>query len=77
MNINMSSFLANSLRILNIANKTIPLIKEANPTIKSIKKRYMKIKNNMNYTPYEKKAPKVIEQPKNIVYQNNSLTFFR
>ena len=44
MNFNFSSFLNGTLRILNIANKTLPLIKEASPTIKTIRDKYQNFK---------------------------------
>ena len=77
MNINISSILSNSLRILNIANKAIPLIKDFNPTIKKVKDSLKKVKfipnnQNVNNTPIQE-----IKESKKIVYQDNSLTFFR
>ena len=77
MNINISSILSNSLRILNIANKAIPLIKDFNPTIKKVKDGLKKVKfipnnQNVNNTPIQE-----IKESKKIVYQDNSLTFFR
>lgn len=77
MNINISSILSNSLRILNIANKAIPLIKDFNPTIKKVKDGLKKVKfipnnQNVNNTPIQE-----IEENKKIVYQDNSLTFFK
>lgn len=76
MNFNFSSFLNGTLRILNIANKTLPLIKEASPTIKTIKDKYQTFKgkasNNIPKSlPFiEKKAIKKVEN-------NNLPTFFK
>lgn len=76
MNFNFSSFLNGTLRILNIANKTLPLIKEASPTIKTIKDKYQtfrgKTNNNISKSlPFvEKKAVKKVDN-------NNLPTFFK
>lgn len=78
MNFNFSSFLNGSLRILNIANKTIPLIKEASPAIKNIKEKYNKFKmpqNTVKQLPYVEKN----NIKKEVVNSNvgNLPTFFR
>lgn len=77
MNFNFSSFLSGSLRILNIANKTLPLIKEASPAINNIRKKYQTIKHPKSlHQPRElqyKNKPKKMESPQ----INNLPTFFR
>lgn len=76
---NLSNILSYSLRMLNIANKAIPLIKEVNPTIKTVKKKFI---NKKGARPRPTPMNNVITtntnppQSRNI-YQNNSLTFFR
>lgn len=77
MNFNFSSFLNGTLRILNIANKTLPLIKEASPTIKTIRDKYNSFKGissnkrKIADTPYiEKKEIKKEDV-------NNLPTFFK
>ncbi|MBO5476005.1 MAG: hypothetical protein J5982_05875 [Bacilli bacterium] len=73
---NFSSFLSSSLRILNIANRAIPLVRDITPTIRSIRSKIsntnlpklnsFSINNNQNVMKRE------IPQK-----HNNSLTFFR
>ena len=73
---NFSSFLSSSLRILNIANRAIPLVRDITPTIRSIRSKIsntnlpklnsFSINNNQNVMKRE------ISQK-----HNNSLTFFR
>jgi len=76
MNFNFSSFLNGTLRILNIANKPLPLIKEASPAIKTIRDKYQNIKGvrpkeRIINKPYiEKKVTKKEDS-------NNLPTFFR
>lgn len=72
MNTNFGNFLNSSLRILNIANKSLPLIKNVTPTIKGLKKGVdsLRIKHKKEI----KQEPIII--PKSIS-QNNSLTFFK
>lgn len=80
MNLNLPIILANSVRILSIANKAIPLIKEANPIIKGIKEKVNTIqtKNSKTYkdTNYNTKEITYVEK-KPIEYHNNTLTFFQ
>lgn len=65
---NLSSFLTNSLKILNITKKALPLIKDLNPSIKTIKNKLNDLnKNNIKELNYQKKEIK----------NNNSLTFFK
>jgi hypothetical protein len=67
---NFSSFLSGSLRILNIANKALPLIKDISPTIKNVRTKM----NNIPQININKNNHKKIESKK---ISNNSLTFFR
>lgn len=64
MNFNFSSFLNGTLRILNIANKTLPLIKEASPTIKTIRNKYQTFKGNTNFTKQGVKDVPFVEKNK-------------
>lgn len=75
MNFNFSSFLSGTLRILNIANKTLPLIKEASPTIKTIKNKYQNFKEKTYNT--SKVLPYVEKKHQNKIDNNNLPTFFR
>ena len=76
MNFNFSSFLNGTLRILNIANKTLPLIKEASPTIKTIKNKYQSFKGiNTNKAP--KSIPYVEKKTLKETNSNNLPTFFK
>ncbi len=72
MNFNLSSILSSSLRFLNITKRALPLIKDLNPTIKTIKTKINEFKIE-NKQP-EKKELTFKEKP---VQKNNSLTFFR
>ena len=73
---NFSNFLSSSLRILNIANRALPLVRDITPTIKSIRNKI----SNTNLTKLSI-APRNNNQ--NIIKKeipqkrNNSLTFFR
>lgn len=80
MNFNLSTVLSSSMRILNIANKAIPLIKEVNPAIQTVKTKLTTIKKKSSLPI----PNKVVSSPQNkesintpIAYQNNSLTFFK
>lgn len=74
MNINLSSILSGSMRILNIANKALPLIKEMNPTINTIKNKILQGKNKgmVPVVPI-KQVPEIKEVPK----ATPNLTFFK
>ena len=72
MNTNFGNFLNSSLRILNIANKSLPLIKNVTPTIKGLKKGVYSLR--IKHKKEIKQEPIII--PKSIS-QNNSLTFFK
>lgn len=73
---NFSSFLANSLRFLNIANRVIPLVREVSPQIGKIKNTIKKISaitsNNLQNNIKDLNAPK-----EEIKKANNTLTFFK
>lgn len=78
MNFNFSSFLNGTLRILNIANKTLPLIKEASPTIKTIKNKYQSFKGNTQINKQAiKNVPFVEKKPIKKIESNNLPTFFK
>lgn len=73
---NFSNFLSSSLRILNIANRALPLVRDISPTISSIRKKI----SNANLPKLSAPAQPTIQNNinKNIVpRKNNSLTFFR
>ena len=72
MNTNFGNFLNSSLRILNIANKSLPLIKNVTPTIKGLKKGVSSLR--IKHKKEQIREPIII--PKSI-HQNNSLTFFK
>lgn len=77
MNFNFPNFLNNSMRILNIVHRTLPLIKEVNPAINFVKN---KIKN-INVNPVQKNtnndSTELPYENKKIITSNNSLTFFK
>lgn len=73
---NFSNFLSNSLRILNIANRALPLVRDITPTIKSIRS---KISNTnlpkLNIVPINNNQGNIKKEiPQR---RNSSLTFFR
>ena len=73
---NFSNFLSSSLRILNIANRALPLVRDITPTIKSIRS---KISNanlpKLNINPINNNQNNIKKEiPQR---RNNSLTFFR
>ena len=73
---NFSSFLTNSLRFLNIANRVIPLVREVSPQIVKIKNTIKKVStitsNNLQNNIKELNVPK-----EEIKKTNNTLTFFK
>lgn len=77
MNINLASILQGSMKILNVVNKTLPLVKEFNPTftkvMSKLKNGNMKINNNF-IIPTNRPLNTV---PKKLVNNTNSLTFFK
>ena len=46
MNFNLSSILSSSLKFLNITKKALPLIKDLNPTVKTLKTKINEFKSN-------------------------------
>lgn len=72
MNFNLSSILSSSLKFLNITKKALPLIKDLNPTIKTLKTKINEFKSNN-----KKEDIKELPMQKKEVKNNNSLTFFK
>lgn len=76
MNFKFAGFLDGSLKILNIVNRTLPLVKEFNPTLGTIIKKYKNVTN-------KKSNEKLISLPNNSVNTNKEinlnkgLTFFK
>lgn len=73
---NFSNFLSSSLRILNIANRALPLVRDITPTIRSIRSKM----SNSNLPKLN--MPSINNNQNNIKNsipqtKNNSLTFFR
>lgn len=68
---NLSSILNSTLKVLNIADKTIPLIKDINPSIKNVKDKIRKFKG-LNINPKENKHSIV-----NTSRNTNNPTFFK
>lgn len=77
MNINISSILQGSMKILNVVNKTLPLVKEFNPTftkvLNKIRKPNIKLNNNIPVITNQSTP----NNQKKLVNNTNSLTFFR
>ena len=71
MNFNLSSILSSSLKFLNITKKALPLIKDLNPTVKTLKTKINEFKSNN-----KKEDIKELPMQKKEVKNNNSLTFF-
>lgn len=72
MNFNLSSILSSSLKFLNITKKALPLIKDLNPTVKTLKTKINEYKSNN-----KKEDIKELPMQKKEVKNNNSLTFFK
>lgn len=72
MNFNLSSILSSSLKFLNITKKALPLIKDLNPTVKTLKTKINEFKSNN-----KKEDIKELPIQKKEVKNNNSLTFFK
>ncbi len=72
MNFNLSSILSSSLKFLNITKKALPLIKDLNPTVKTLKTKINEFKSNN-----KKEDIKELPMQKKEVKNNNSLTFFK
>lgn len=76
MNFNLPYILQNGMKILNIVNKTLPLVKEFNPALNFIQKKLKSAslpvaqKTTIKNTPTE-------NLPVRVNNNNNSLTFFR
>lgn len=79
---NFSNFLSSSLRILGIANRAIPLVKEMSPTIRTIRTKLSNAnipKANLIQLPkinVNNNSNSQYSQNKNQTQVNNSLTFF-
>ncbi len=77
MNFNLPYILQNGMKILNIVNKTLPLVKEFNPALNFIQKKLKTAnipiaqKSTIKNTPTGNKPARVINN------NNNSLTFFK
>lgn len=73
---NFSSFLANSLRFLNIANRVIPLVREVSPQIGKIRNTIKKVSSITSNTSQNNQT--ALNAPKEqIIAKNNTLTFFK
>ncbi len=77
MNFNISSILSGSMKILNIVNKTLPLVKEFNPTISKMITKYKN--NKVKEQPFvnKKPSPTPLKKLPNQRPSSNGLTFFR
>lgn len=83
MNFNLPYILQNGMKILNIVNKTLPLVKEFNPALNFIQKKLKSaspvINQRQKNTPLLNNSSGVINTNKAISssQNNNTLTFFR
>ena len=79
MNFNLPYILHNGMRILNIVNRTLPLVKEVNPAIGYIRKKIKSI--NTNITPNNNIKPlsntNILSAPNKQNFSNSNLTFFK
>lgn len=80
MNFNIPYLLQNGMKILNIVNKTLPLVREFNPAMSFITKKIKDINSNIQQNGG--KLPlntNILKQPKNTQVNKrlNNLTFFR
>ena len=80
MNFNLPYILQNGMKILNIVNRTLPLVKEFNPAMSFISKKIKDINSNVqqaaNNLPINSNS---LKQPANnkIHHKNSNLTFFK
>lgn len=71
---NFTSFLTNSLRVLNIANRVLPLVRGVSPQISKIKNTLKKVGSVVPTIPVQEKKENT-EQLN--VQKQNTLTFFK
>lgn len=76
MNINLASILSGSMKILNVVNKTLPLVKEFNPTIKKFMTKIKTTNSELNKVSKPTKSNNISTKQK-LVEPTNSLTFFK
>lgn len=78
MNINISSILQGSMKILNVVNKTLPLVKEFNPTFTKVMSKLKNSNIKINSAPMLPSSRTTINNSqKKLVTNTNSLTFFK
>lgn len=78
MNINLASILQGSMKILNVVNKTLPLVKEFNPTFTKIMGKMHASKNPIILNNKKNTRVNNIPRVNNVVNnRNNTLTFFK
>lgn len=77
MNINISSILQGSMKILNVVNKTLPLVKEFNPTLTKVMSKLRNSNIMNNNTPILQNSRPTNNNQKKLVTSTNSLTFFK
>lgn len=83
MNFNLSSILQNGIKILNIVNRTLPLVKEFNPALGVIRKKLKNVSlpvapvSNNNVRPVQNRPTPVRINNRPNGNNNNTLTFFR
>lgn len=77
MNINISSILQGSMKILNVVNKTLPLVKEFSPTFTKIMSKFKTANPKINNKLLIPSGKTINNTQKKLVNNTNSLTFFR
>lgn len=77
MNFNLPYILQNGMKILNIVNKTLPLVKEFNPALNFIQKKLKTANIPVTKKPIIKNTPTENIPVRVNNSNNNSLTFFR
>lgn len=80
MNFNIPYLLSNGMKILNIVNKTLPLVREFNPAMSFITKKIKDINSNIQQNGGKLPiSANILKSPVNsqIKKANNNLTFFR
>lgn len=78
MNINLASILQGSMKILNVVNKTLPLVKEFNPTFSKVISKMKKTNptTNNNFIIPKKVLSTNNNNQKKII-NSSTLTFFQ
>ena len=77
MNFNLAYILQNGMRILNIVNRTLPLVREFNPAMSFITKKIKDINTNIQNNTSNTPLNNILKTNAKSKNNNSNLTFFR